>query len=146
MKELEEILNTKIDTNINDLKAEESGSTNKTFSPLNSNNYPSYYNQHSADTNKWTLFKSPDFNSHYSHLTKHLSPMTLDYNTLLQILKWWDAIFLTSENLYQQTKYGHHTINTKHKITISLYLSSNKTVIINMSQQKKILKHYQENS
>ena len=52
MKVHEEILNTKFDTNIDDPKAEESSSINNTFSPLNSNNSPSSYNQFSADINK----------------------------------------------------------------------------------------------
>ena len=66
MKEHEEILNTKIDTNIDDLKAEASSSINKILSPFNSNNYPHYYNQPSADINKLPLLKSPYFHSHAS--------------------------------------------------------------------------------
>ena len=49
MKENEDILNKEIDTNIDELRAEESSSTNKKFSPLYPNNSPSSYNQPSAD-------------------------------------------------------------------------------------------------
>ena len=76
-KENEEILNTNIDTNIDEFKAESSSSINKKLSPLNSNKYTSYYNQPSADINKWPLLKSPYFHSRDSQFTKHLSPMTL---------------------------------------------------------------------
>ena len=77
MKEHEDILNTKIDKYIDDLKAEAYSSINKTLSPLNSNNYPSSYNKPSDDINKWPLIKSPYFHSRDSQFTKHLSPMTL---------------------------------------------------------------------
>ena len=76
-KKNEDLLNTKIDTEIDKFKAEASSSINKTFSSLNSNKYPSSYNQPSADIIKWSLLKSPDFHSHASQFTKHLSPMTL---------------------------------------------------------------------
>ena len=91
MKENEEILNTKIDTNIDEFKAEASISINKTFYPLNSNKYPSSYNQPSADINKLPLLKSPNFHSHASQFTKNRSPMTLEGDTLLQLQKWWCA-------------------------------------------------------
>ena len=52
MKEHKEILNKKINTNIDDLKSEASRYINKTVSPINSNNSHSSYNQPSADTNK----------------------------------------------------------------------------------------------
>ena len=77
MKEDEEILNTKIDTNIDDLKAESPSSINQTFSPLNPQNSHSSYNRPSADINKWPLLKSPGFHSLASQFTKHLSPMNL---------------------------------------------------------------------
>ena len=57
MKEHEEILNKNIDTNIDDLKAEASISTNKTLYTINPNKFPSSYNQPSADINKWPLLK-----------------------------------------------------------------------------------------
>ena len=36
------------------------------------------YEQHSADIIKWTLLKSPDFQSHASQITKNLLFMTLE--------------------------------------------------------------------
>ena len=71
MKEHEEILNTKIETKIDDLKSEVSISINQTFSPLNSHYSPYYFNQTSVHINQWPLLKSPDFHSHASHFTKH---------------------------------------------------------------------------
>ena len=92
MKEYEEIPNTKIDTHIDELKAESYISINSTFSTINSNNSPSYYNEASADINKWPLLKSTGFHSHDSEFTKYISPMTLEGDTLVQLQKWWDAI------------------------------------------------------
>ena len=66
MKEHEDIINTNIDTRIDEFKYEASSSINKTLYPLNSNNYTSSYNQPSADINKWLLLKSLDFYSHAS--------------------------------------------------------------------------------
>ena len=55
--EHDEILNTRIDTNIDDLKAEASRSINQTFSPPNSKNYHSSSNQFLADITQWPLLK-----------------------------------------------------------------------------------------
>ena len=52
MREHEEILNTKIDTNIDDIKAEAYISINKTLFHLNPHNYNYSSNQPSADINK----------------------------------------------------------------------------------------------
>ena len=70
MKEHEkELLDTNIDMKIEKFKSEVSNSINNTFSTLNSNNSPSFYNQSSDDIIKWTLLKSPCFHSHVSQLT-----------------------------------------------------------------------------
>ena len=61
MKENEEILNTKIDTNIDESKAEASSSINRNFSTINSNKPLYSYTKPSADINKWKLLKSPYF-------------------------------------------------------------------------------------
>ena len=92
MKEHEEVIKTKIDANIDDLKYEASISINQTFSPLNSRNFHSYSNQPSADIKTFPLLKSPDSHSHASQFTQHLSPITLEGYTLLQIQKRWYAI------------------------------------------------------
>ena len=92
MKEHEDILNMNIDTNIDEPKAKASSSINKTFSPLNSKQYPSSYNQPSSDTNKWLLLKSSYYHSYASQFTKRISPITLEGDTLLQLQKWWDNI------------------------------------------------------
>ena len=62
----------KIDTHIDEFKAEASIPINKTVSPLNSNNSYSSYNQTPADIMKLPLLKSPYFNSHGSQFTKHI--------------------------------------------------------------------------
>ena len=92
MKENEDILNTNIDTKIDEFKDEASISINKTLYPLNPINSTSSYNQPSADINKLPLLKSPDYHSHASQLTKHISPVTLEGDTLIQLQKWWEAI------------------------------------------------------
>ena len=92
MKEHEEVLNTKMDTKIDDLKAEASSSINQTFYTLNSHESNYYYNQPSDDINKCPFLKSPDFHSHASQFTKHLSPMTLECDTPIQLKKNLDAV------------------------------------------------------
>ena len=87
MKKNEEIRNTNIDTKIYEFKYEASISINRTFSPLNSKNFPSYYNQPSDYINKLPLLKSPDSHSSASQFTKHLSPMNLEGDTLIQLQK-----------------------------------------------------------
>ena len=52
---------------------------------LNSNKYPSYCDQPSSDIIKFTPLKSPGKYSHASQITKYLSFMTLEGDTLLQI-------------------------------------------------------------
>ena len=61
---------------------------------LGSNKSPSSYDQPSAGLVKLPLLKSPEKYSHASQFIKHLSFMTLEVNTILQIKNWWDAIFL----------------------------------------------------
>ena len=92
MKEYKEVINTNIDINIDDLKAEAYISINKKLSPINPKKYPSSYNQPSADINKWPLLKSTYFLSHASQFTKNISPMTLEGKTLIQLKKWQDYI------------------------------------------------------
>ena len=92
MKEHEEILNIKIDTNIDAIKSVAYIYINQTFYPANSHDSNFSSNQHSADITKCTLLKSPYFHSHASNFTKHLLPMTLEGDTLLQLQKWRDAI------------------------------------------------------
>ena len=57
MKEHEEILNTKIDTKIDDIKAEASRSIYQTLYALNPHKSHSYPNQPSADINKCKILK-----------------------------------------------------------------------------------------
>ena len=88
MKENEELLKN----NIDELKAKSSRSINNTVYTLNTNNFPSSYNQPSDDITKCPLLKSPDFYSRASQFTKNISSMTLEGDTLLQIQIWWDSI------------------------------------------------------
>ena len=62
MKQHEEVIKTKIDANIDDLKSLVSSSINQTLSYLNSQNYHSSSNQPSDDINKWKPLRLPDFN------------------------------------------------------------------------------------
>ena len=82
----------KIDTKIDELKAEASSSINKKFYPMNSKKHPSSFNQPSYDTNKWLLLKSSYYHSYALQFTKRISPITLEGDTLLQLQKWWDDI------------------------------------------------------
>ena len=146
MKEYEEILNTKIDTNIDDIKAESSSSINQTFSPIDPHYSHYSSNQPSADINKWPLLKSPDFHSHDSHFTKNLPPMNLKGDTLLQLKNGGITFVLPYTNLCQQIISGHHTRNSKQKITTSPNFSSHHTLILNIPQEKNNIKHSQEHS
>ena len=74
MKEHKEIRNTKIDTNIDDLKAEASICINNKFSPPNSKKSPYSSNQPSADINKCQFLNSLYFYSHASQFTKKYHP------------------------------------------------------------------------
>ena len=62
---------------------------------LNSNKYPSSYNKPPDNLVKCPLLESPEKYSHASQLTKYLSSMNLEGDTLLQIQKWWDVIIYT---------------------------------------------------
>ena len=52
---------------------------------LNSYIYPSYYYRPSADIIKWPILKSPYFHSHASQFTKHLSFVTIEGDTHIQL-------------------------------------------------------------
>ena len=88
MKKNEESLKNNIDK----FKEKASSSIMNKVSAINSKKSHSSYNQPSADIIKWKLIRSIYFHSHASQSTKHLSYMTLEGYTLLQIQKWWDAI------------------------------------------------------
>ena len=92
IKENEEKLSTEFDKNIDDIKDATYRSTNNTLHHPNSHNSRYSSNQTSADITKCPLLKSPDFHSHASKFIKHLSHMTLDSNTIIQLQKRWDAI------------------------------------------------------
>ena len=59
---------------------------------LTSNKTYSSYEQSSSDLTKFTLLKSPEKYLHELQLNKHLFPMNLEGETLLQIQKRWDSI------------------------------------------------------
>ena len=56
------------------------------------------------------------------------------------------SFILPSSNIFQQSRYDHHTRNSKWKIKTSLNFSSNQALILNIPQQRKTLKHSQEKS
>ena len=66
---------------------------------LGKNKSPSSYEQTSSDLNKYPLLKSPEIYSHASQFTKHLSLMTLEGDTLLQIQNGGMSPFLPSANI-----------------------------------------------
>ena len=72
--------------------------------------------------------------------------MNLEGETLLQIKNGGMPFFMTSENLYQQTKSGHHTNHSEQNITTYITLYSQQTHILNFPQQKKTIIHSQEHS
>ena len=53
--------------------------------------YFSLYQTH-TDLLKWLLLKTPEKSTHASQFTKHLTYLTLEGVTLLQLHKWWDTI------------------------------------------------------
>ena len=67
-KENEELFNNILDK----FQSKATISIDMKASDINSNRYPSSYDQPSADIIKCPLLKSPDFNSHASKFTKHL--------------------------------------------------------------------------
>ena len=79
----------------NGFKYETYSSVDMKLLTLNSIKYHSSYDQPSADLINCTLLKSPEKYSHASKFTKHLSFMTLEGDTVLQIQKWQDAIIST---------------------------------------------------
>ena len=113
------------------------------ISDLNSSKPSSLYDQYSDDLIQWSLLKSPE-KSHASQFTKHLSYITLKGNTLLQIQKWWNVVFLTSANIYQQTRAGQYTDLSEQKITISLPFSFQHPHILNVPQHRKTINYSQE--
>ena len=44
---------------------------------------------------KWPLIKSPDKYSHASRFIKHFPFLNLEWDTLIQLQKWWDTIIIT---------------------------------------------------
>ena len=89
------------------------------LSTLNSNKYPSSYDQPLSDLTEQPLLKSPEKYSHASQFTKRLSFMTLKGDTLIKIQKWWHAIlfpfcqYLSTNKTWLSYKYlraEHHNI------------------------------------
>ena len=70
------------------------------------------------------------------------------YNTtpLFNLSNGGMPFVMTYANFYQQTRAVHPTGSSYQKIMTSSNFSSHQTLILNTSQQKKILKHYQEHS
>ena len=78
--------------NFDEFKYEAYISIDMKSSDINSNKPPSSYDQLLDDLIKWPLLKSTYFHSHRSHVIKHISFVTLEGDTLLQLQKWWYAI------------------------------------------------------
>ena len=127
-----------------EFKCETFSSIEMKLSTLNSNKSPSFYDQPSADIIKGPLLESPEKYFYISELTKHLSSKNLLGNTLLQIQKWWNVVFLTSANIYQQTRAGQYTDLSEQKITISLPFSFQHPHILNVPQHRKTINYSQE--
>ena len=84
-----------MDMRLYELKCDTVISLDMKLSSLTSNKPSCSYDQPSSDLIKWSLPKSPGKHSHASQSTKHISSMTLEVDTLLQIKKWWDAVLST---------------------------------------------------
>ena len=56
------------------------------------------------------------------------------------------SLFLTSENIYQQTRAGHHPNQLEQDITTSFLWYSCQKHILNFPHQKKTTNHSQDNS
>ena len=106
---------------LNEFKPETVSSIHINRSSLSSNIFSSSYDQPSADLINCTLLKSPEKYSHASKFTKHLSFMTLEGDTVLQIQKWQDAIistffqYLSTNRIWPEYKYlkeEHHDISS----------------------------------
>ena len=89
-------------------------------SNISSKKSPSSYDKPSDYLIKWTLLKSPYFYSRALKFTKHVSSMTLEGDTLLQIQKLRDAIIsyffqsLSKNNIwppYKKLKVKDHSIS-----------------------------------
>ena len=94
---------------------------------LNSKTFTSYHGQNSVYLIKCPLLRSPDKYSHASQFARHLSFITLEGDTLLQIQKNWDAILsdfcqsLSTNNSFPPYKSliaEHHNIS---KLLLPLY-------------------------
>ena len=77
---------------MDEFKSESLSSIDMKLLTLNSSKYPSSYDQPSANFIKFPLLKSPKKYSHASQFNKHLSFMTLEGDTLIQIKKLWGEI------------------------------------------------------
>ena len=84
--------------------------------------------------------------SHASQFIKHLPSMTLEFDTLINIQKWWD--FICSAYIqYISTKNIWTTSNLSQTMIINyLTFSYNWTHILSSPYQKRNIKHYQEHS
>ena len=87
-------IETKVTNNIADIQAENiKNMTNleMKLSYIGSSQYYSSYQTH-TDILKYTLRKAPEDSTHSSNLTKNLTTLTLEGNTILQLHKLRDAI------------------------------------------------------
>ena len=72
--------------------------------------------------------------------------MTLECDTLLQIKNDGMPLFLTSANLYQQTRAIHHANISEHNITTYRPFYYHQTHTLKFPHQNKTIKHSQEQS
>ena len=92
------------------------------------------------------------FSSHYIFIHM-LQSLPITYHTLIQeatpffnFKSGVMTLVLASANICQQTRAGQHTRTSSKSITKPTNFSSHQKIIINTSQQKKIMKHSQDHS
>ena len=116
------------------------------LSSIDSNKPSSSYDQASYDLIQLILLHSPGKSSHASKFTKHVSYMTLEGDTLLQIQKWWVPSFLDSSNTFQQRRSVRNTNILHNTIMNYLPILSHRTPILKSLKQNKHINHYPEHS
>ena len=145
-----EISKTELEATMNmrlyELKPETVISIDMKLSTINSNKNISPYEQSSDD-----LIKRPLLNSTEKIPMHHKSPniyltLSLKATPFFIFKNGGMPPFMPSANIYQQTRTGQHANISKQKITTYIPFSSHQTHILNFSQPKKTMNHYQDHS
>ena len=131
---------------LDEFKSETFSSIDMNLSTINSNKYPYSYDQPSANLIKWSLLKSPGKTPMHHNSPNIYISWPSKAVPLFRFKNGGMTSLLTSANIYQQKRAGHHTNTSEHNITTSLPLSSHQSYILNISQKKQVMDHSQEQS